>query len=221
LLWQANKSSGFDFWQEGTRLDVGGSLTADWGSDNSASLFVGQSFSNSNGEEVNGLSTANGGFLSGSGLEGSQSDIIGETTLDLGRIFSLRTKLRYNEDSNEFTRIDSLTRLRSKWIEASARYFRLNSNTGDLVSTIGAPPEEITGSVRFNFNENWSTSYSASRDLDQGITQRQTFGLRYRDECTLIELLYRENSFNNDAIRDSSGFGVRISLLTLGDIGSN
>jgi len=221
LLWQSNKASGFDFWQEGTRFDVGGSLTADWGSDNSASLFIGQSFSNSEGEAIDGLSTDSGGFLLGSGLSGNQSDIIGEASFNLGRAFTTQTKLRYNEDIDEFTRIDSSARLRSKWVEASARYFRLNSETGDLVGEVDAPPESITGAVRLNFTENWSTSYSASRDLDAGETQRQTFGLRYRDECTLIELLYRQNSFNNDAIRDSSGIGVRISLLTLGDIGGN
>jgi len=68
LLWQSNKSSGFDFWQEGTRIDVGGTLTADWGSDNSASLFLGQSFANTQGEIIPGLSTDDGGFLLGSGL---------------------------------------------------------------------------------------------------------------------------------------------------------
>lgn len=219
LLWQSNKSSGFDFWQEGTRIDVGGTLTADWGKRNSASLFVGQSFANTDGESIDGLSSDSGGFLLGSGLEGDQSDIIGEASVDLGRVFSAKTKLRYNEDSDEFTRIDSSARLRSKWIEASARYFRLNSETGALVDTIGAPPEEITGSVRLNLTKNWSTSYSATRDLEEGVTQRQSIGLRYRDECTLIELLYNESSFNNDAIRDNSGFGVRISLLTLGEIG--
>jgi len=221
LLWQTNKSSGFDFWQEGTRLDVGGTLTADWGQQNSASLFVGQSFSSSEGDEVTGLSSEDGGFLAGSGLEGDQSDIVGEASLDIGRVFSAKTKLRYDEGSNNFTRIDSSARLRSKWIEAGARYFRLDSDTSEQVGTIGAPPEEITGSVRLNLTKNWSTSYSATRDLDSDETQRQSFGVRYRDECTLIELRYNQSSFNNDAIRSNSGFGLRISLLTLGEIGSN
>lgn len=219
LLWQSNKSSGFDFWQEGTRIDVGGTLTADWGLDNSASFFLGQSFADTKGDSISGLSTADGGFLLGSGLEDDRSDIVGETSINLGRIFSSQTKLRFDEDTNEFSRIDSTMRLKSKWVEAGARYFRLNNAVNPLISN--APPEEISGLVRFNFTDNWSASYRATRDLDRDITQRQTFGIRYRDECTLIELLYRENSFNNDAIRDSSGLGIRISLLTLGDIGGN
>lgn len=220
LLWQPNKSSGFDFWQDGTRVDVGGSLAADWGKESSASLFVGQSFSSGGqGEVIEGLSGEDGGYILGSGLAGEQSDIIGEATLNLGKTLSAQTKLRYNEDTNQLTRIDSAAKLRSKWVEASARYFRLNSSARELVDTLNAPPEEITGTVRVNFTENWSASYSAARDLDRAVTPRQTFGVRYRDDCTLIELLYTDLNFNNDAIRNRSSIGVRVSLLSLGDFG--
>ncbi len=220
LLWQSNKSSGFDFWQEGTRVDVGGSLSADWGRNNSANLFVGQSFaSDGSGQAIDGLSSENGGFLLGSGLEGKQSDIVGEASLNLGRLFSTETKLRYNEDTSSLTRIDSSARLRTKLVEGTARYFRLNDASSQLVDTIDAPSEAITGTARLNLTKNWSTSYSISRDLDADTTRRQTFGVRYRDDCTLIELLYTENSFNNNAILDNSGFGIRVSLLTLGEFG--
>ena len=220
LLWQSNKSSGFDFWQEGTRIDVGGTLSADWGRNNAASLFIGQSFSSDgDGQAIDGLSSENGGFLLGSGLEGNQSDIVGEASLNLGRTLSTQTKLRYNEDTSSLTRIDSSARLRTKWVEGSARYFRLNSASSQLVDTLNAPPEEIRGTVRFNATKNWSASYSVTRDLDNDTTRRQAFGLQYKDDCTLIELLYTQNSFNNDAILDNSGFGIRVSLLTLGEFG--
>ncbi len=220
LLWQSNKSSGFDFWQEGTRLDVGGSVSADWGRRNSASLFIGQSFaSDGDGVAIDGLSGADGDFLLGSGLQGNKSDLVGEASLNLGRLFTTQTKLRYNEDSEELTRIDSSARLRTKWVEAGARYFRLSTASGALVNTAGAPQEEISASTRLNFTKNWSTSYGLTRDLDSATTRRQTFGLRYRDDCTLIELLYTRNRFNNDAIRDNSGIGIRVSLLTLGEFG--
>ena len=220
LLWQSNKSSGFDFWQEGTRIDVGGSVSADWGKNSSANLFVGQSFSSGgDGQAIDGLSSENGGFLLGSGLEGDQSDIVGEASLNLGRTFRTQTRLRYNEDTDSLTRIDSSARLRTKWVEGSARYFRLNSASSQLVNTLDAPPEEITGTVRFNATKNWSTSYSVTRDLDLDTTRRQSFGLQYKDECTLIELLYTERRFDNDAIRDNSGIGIRVSFLTLGEFG--
>ena len=127
--------------------------------------------------------------------------------------------MRYNEDTSSLTRIDSSARLRTKWVEGSARYFRLNSASSQLVDTLNAPPEEIRGTVRFNATKNWSASYSVTRDLDNDTTRRQAFGLQYKDDCTLIELLYTQNSFNNDAILDNSGFGIRVSLLTLGEFG--
>ena len=219
LLWQSNKASGFDFWQEGSRLDVGGSVAANWGSQNSASVFIGQSFSSGgNGDVIENLSGEDGDFLVGSGLQGETSDFVGEASLTLGRTFQTLTKLRYNEDTDQLTRIDSSARLRTKRLEAGARYYRLDSETNALIDN--APPEEISGSVRLHVTENWSASYGATRDLDRDTTQRQTFGVRYTDECTLIELLYTDrNSSSSDAIRNNSSIGIRVSLLSLGDFG--
>ncbi len=221
LLWQSNKSSGFDFWQEGTRVDVGGSIAANWGSRSSAELFAGQSFaSGSNGTAIEDLSSENGGFLLGSGLEGKQSDIVGEARVTLGKTLSSRTRVRYNEDTKNFTRIDSTLNLRTKWVQARGRYFKLNSASRQLIDTPDAPPEEISGSVRVRINDNWSTSYRASRDLDRKVTRVSAIGLRYQDDCARIELIYTQNRFNNDAIRDRSGIGIKVSLLTLGDFGN-
>ncbi len=220
LLWQSNKSSGFDFWQEGTRIDVGGSVAANWGTRSSAEIFAGQSFSSgSNGTAIDGLSSANGGFLLGSGLEGKQSDIVGEATLQLGRLVKSQTRVRYNEDTKDFTRIDSQLNLKTKWVSAGARYFKLNDASRQLNTTVGAPPEEISGNVRLRLTDNWSTSFQANHDLDAGRTRTMGLGLRYKDDCTLIEILYSRNAFSNDAVRNQKGIGIRLSLLTLGDFG--
>lgn len=220
LLWQSNKSSGYDFWQEGTRIDVGGNVSVDWGERSSASLFLGQSFSSGgNGEAIENLSSENGGFRFGSGLAGSESDLVGEASLKLGRFLTSQTKLRYNQEFNDLTRIDSSLLMRSKWVDGNARYYRLSNNAGSLIDTVGAPQEELTGSVRLKFTKNWSTVYDVTRDLDSNTTRRQSLGLRYQDDCMLLELLYRTTGFNNDAIRNVSGLGIRVSLLTLGEFG--
>jgi LPS-assembly protein len=220
LLWQSNKSSGFDFWQEGTRIDVGGSVAASWGSQSSAEVFAGQSFSSgSDGTAIDGLSNVDGGFLLGSGLEGKQSDIVGEATLKLGSLIRSQTRLRYSEDTKDLTRIDTQLNLRTKWVTAGARYFKLNDASRQLVETPGAPPEEISGSVRLRLSDNWSTSFKANHDLDSNRTRSMGLGLRYEDDCTLIELLYSRDDFNNDAVRNQAGFGIRVSLLTLGEFG--
>ena len=43
LLWQSNKSTGFDFWESGLRADIGASLIADAGNSR-AQLFIGRSY---------------------------------------------------------------------------------------------------------------------------------------------------------------------------------
>lgn len=220
LLWQSNKSSGFDFWQKGLRADVGGTVTADWGKNSYASLFVGQSFAlESDGVAVEDIASEDGGFLIGSGLEGDQSDIVSEFQFGLGTLFSSRTRARFNEETNEFTRIDSSVGFSTKWVSGGARYFRLNSASRQFLDNPNAPPEEISGILRFRVTDKIGTSYRITRDLDEDVTRRQTFGVSYRDDCLLLELLYTDQNFNNDAIQNNSNIGIRVSLLTLGGFG--
>jgi len=220
LLWQSNKSSGFDFWQKGLRADVGGSVSADWGKNSHASLFVGQSFAlESNGVAVEDIASEDGGFLVGSGLEGDQSDIVGEFQFSLGNLISSRTRARFNEETNEFTRIDSSLGFSTKWVSGGGRYYRLNSASRQFLDNPDAPPEEISGILRFRVTDKIGTSYRITRDLDQDVTRTQTFGVSYRDDCLLLELLYTDQNFNNDAIQNSSNIGIRVALLTLGGFG--
>jgi LPS-assembly protein len=86
--------------------------------------------------------------------------------------------------------------------------------------SINSPPsEEISGTITAKWTKNWSTSFSAYHDIDRDVTRRQSFAVAYRDDCTLIEIAYTKSNFDNDIIRDSSGIGIRLALLTLGDFG--
>jgi len=80
-----------------------------------------------------------------------------------------------------------------------------------------APPEAVSGNVRLKLNDKWSVRYSANRDLDRKITRRQELGLMFQDDCTLVEFVYNRSNFDSEVIRDNQGFGIRVSLLTLGD----
>jgi LPS-assembly protein len=220
LLWQTNKASGFDFWQKGLRADVGASLNLNYGTDGFAELFLGQSFAlDTDGEAVDNLSGVDGSYLLGSGLSGEQSDILGQVNWKLGSTFSGRTRVRYNEQLEDFTRIDSQLAMKTKWVTAAARYYRLRSAAQLVTLDPDAPLEEISGKVNFRVDKNWTASYAAFRDLDSDVTRRQQATLQYRDDCLIIELGYARRSFNNDAIRDSNDVSIRFSLLTLGEFG--
>ena len=219
LFWQTNKATGYDFWQEGLRADIGASFIADAGKTR-AHLFLGQSHINSR----------QGDFALGSGLSESKSDVVGLFELDINSKFNWTTRLRYDDDTDKFRRIDTGFNYRGKRLSTGWRYYRIDSATNDpdpLAPQITdtslldfdplAPPEEISGNVRLKLNDKWSVRYSANRDLDSKITRRQELGLMFQDDCTLVEFVYNRSNFDSDVIRDNQGFGIRVSLLTLGD----
>jgi LPS-assembly protein len=206
LLWQSKKSTGYDLWEEGFRADVGGSAIADWGGGR-AHLFVGQSY-------ASGITET---FEANSGLRDGASDLVGLFELNLGRSFLSRTRVRFDDNENEFRRIDSSLRYRGERLNLSARYYRVETDTLDIDT---APPEEISGTVGFKLTDKWSTRYTGFYDIDGDNFRRQRFALAYQDDCTLIEFTYTNANIDNDAIRDTNGFGIRIALLTLGDTGA-
>ena len=81
--------------------------------------------------------------------------------------------------------------------------------------------QKITWLLPLNVTDNWRIRYGASRDLDQDVTRRETFGIGYQDHCTEIEIFYNRLNFLNDAVRDSESIGIRISLLSLGQFGGD
>ena len=206
LFWQSNKATGYDFWQEGLRADIGASFIADAGKTR-AHLFVGQSH----------ISNRDGEYALGSGLSDSKSDVVGMFELDINDQFSWTTRLRYDDDDNKFRRIDTGFSYRTERLSTSWRYYRLDTATRLLNPDPTAPPEEVSGNVRLKLTDRWSVRYQANRDLDSKITRRQELGLMFEDDCTLVEFVYNRSNFDSDVIRDSSGFGIRVSLLTLGD----
>lgn len=206
LLWQSNKSTGYDLWEEGFRADVGASAIADWGNGR-AHLFVGQSY-------ASGITDT---FDTTSGLTDGASDLVGLFELNLGKNFSSLTRVRFDDNESEFRRIDSSLRYRGERLNLSSRYYRVESGTLDIDT---APSEEISGTVGFKLTDKWSTRYTGFYDIDGDSFRRQRVSLAYQDDCTLIELTYTKANIANDAIRDTNGFGIRIALLTLGDSGS-
>ena len=207
LLWEPNKSTGYDFWQEGTRVDAGGTVAARW-EDNEVSVFAGKSW-------ADGFDQS---FDLASGLAGDSSDIVGEVAANFGNTLRTRTRLRYDDGEGELRRIDSDLFVNVENLQVGARYFRAKGATPALVFNPTAPQEEVSGSVRWRFAKNWSTGYRAFYDVDRDQLRRQDVSLVFDDECTRIELLYTRDTNSRGIVGNSDGFGIRIALSTLGEI---
>lgn len=210
LLFEPNKADGYDFFQEGSRLDVGARVAARWqmsGRPSEASLFVGRSFSD-------GVTNS---FGLGSGLAGNSSDYVAQLGLDLGGFLKSDSWVRYDEDRDTFSRIDSTLSANTKFVTLAARYYQINTPATALLA--GTPQEEISGSIVVRPFGGWSLGYNASRDLDDDVTRSQRATIGYRDDCTLVEFYYQARDFNTDIIRNDQSFGIRLTLSTLGAFG--
>jgi len=210
LLWQSNKASGFDFWDSGLRADIGASLIADAGN-SSAKLFIGRSYAENS--ESN--------FSEGSGLSNKKSDIVSYLEFDINKKLLIATRLRYDDSENKLRRLDTTLNFNSKYISTSLRYFRLNSAINSNFNN-GVPNQELKGKINLKISKNWSLGYSAARDIDLKIMRNQRASLKFNDDCTLVEVFYQKNNFDSKTFsnitRNTSGLGIRISLLTLGSM---
>lgn len=208
LLFSNNKATGFDFWREGFRADVGASFAADW--DNShAKLFVGQSYSDT-------VATADD-FALGTGLNGDKSDLVGLFELDINGRLRSTTRLRFDDDEGDFRRIDTSLTYRGDRLSLNGRYFQLDQTTQLTADDPNALTEEASGVATLRLTDNWSVRGGLTYDLDSNDIRRQSYGLIYDDQCTRVEFLFRSTRLTDDALRDTQGFSVRISLLSLGD----
>lgn len=229
LIWDPNKSTGFDLWQEGLRADVGGSVSAFW-KDNYSTLFLGQSFTDSATdvfELESGITatelvvdpvTGQTQFdaITGQALRQSigKSDMVGQFELAFSDKFIFDSRFRYDDDDNKFRRLDTGFRYTGDILNMRARYYKIDRAT--LLSEDGAPAEEITGSIGVNITDNWKVTYGATRDLDRDSTRLQRFSIGYSDCCSDFQVFYRKSNFTTNNVRDSDTIGIRVNLRTLG-----
>ena len=229
LIWSSNKSTGYDLWQEGLRADVGGSVSALWG-ENYTSLFLGQSFTDGADDIFDIESGLAGSEILVDSITGAtlidpttgealrktvdKSDFVGQFELAFSDKFMFDSRFRYDDDDNKFRRLDTGFTYRDDRFNARARYYKIDRAT--LLAEEETPAEEITGTIGVNVTDNWSLSYSATRDLDQDSTRRQSFAIGYSDHCSDFELFYRKSNFGGDVVRDTDTIGIRVSLRTLG-----
>lgn len=212
LLFEANKADGYDFFEEGRRINLGARFAARWdmaGRPSEAAIFAGRSFSD-------GISDR---FDPESGLSNDNSEYVAELDLNLGGFFKSNTWVRYDEDRDVFSRIDSTVSLDTKFVSLTGRYYTLDLPTLAIVP--GTPQEEISGDITVRPFGGWSVGYSAVHDFDSDVTRTQRATLGYRDDCTLVEIYFQKQDFDNDVIRNDSTIGIRLTLATLGDLGSN
>ena len=202
-LFSPNRFSGFDLYEGGQRINVGGRATFNWGANRSASFLVGRSF----------RTDPDPAFYQGSGLEGGNSDWVTSVNLAPVRGLSVFARSRLDSDSLRIRRAEAGADINMWRVSATARYLYTER---DLT---GAATQSVNLGATLNLTRNWGISVASSQDLETGITPYSQFSLYYQDECIRLDLMFTHDETFASTIVPSDSIRLRLTLATLGGQG--
>lgn len=190
-LFDYNKSTGYDAFEDGQRMNIG--LTA------SAIFPNGLSVEGAIGQQLRLQDTD--AFDTSSGLGEKSSDLVGSLNFRFKRV-GIENRFRLDDKTLGLQRAESLAFYRSSRFQANLSYVRLNEEN---VANNLTRREELTASGRAKITDHWSVGGAWRIDLESNQTIRQDFTLGYEDECSTFGVTYRRNrTFDANLERDNA-----------------
>ena len=214
-LFALNRFSGYDRWEDGSRLTYGLDYALDL-PNFSVTTTVGQSYR---------LNRRPGIFPEGTGLTDRLSDIVGRTRVRYGRFVDITHRFRLDKDSLAVRRNEIDLTVGSNETYAQIGYLRLDRD----ISTVEdlRDKEELRLAGRIKFLRNWSVFGATVLDLtneeedplslaDGFEPVRHRLGINYEDECIELGLSWRRDYERFGDFREGSTFSFTVSLKGLG-----
>lgn len=222
-LFSIHRFPGYDLYEGGARLDIGGRATADFGGGRSASVLVGRVFRDQR-DPV---------FTAVSGLQGTSSDWITSITVTPIPGVSFFNRARNDADTWKVHREEAGVNLSFGRTNFTARY-RYDENGVSQIectTTLCASPfggVVVNGSTVIGkvsslefygstyITEHWGVEISAGRDLETKIWPVTQLGVFYQDECVRLDVLYTHDEIYKSAIGETNAITFRVSLSSFG-----
>ncbi len=215
-LFALNRFSGYDRWEDGTRITYGGEYALDLPRF-SARAVVGQSYRLTDKPSI---------FPPGTGLSGRYSDVVGRATLKYGSFLSYTQRFRLDKDSLRIRRNEADVTVGSDATYLTAGYLRLNRDILALGEDL-RDREEVRLGARVAFLEHWSLFGSTVIDLtgraedplsvaDGYEPVRHRIGFAYDDSCFSFGLTWRRDYDQTGDARRGNTFVLRLALKNLG-----
>ena len=171
------------------------------------SAFVGQSY----------RVKENSDFAPNSGLRDQLSDVVGRIRINPLEDVDILYRFRLNKDDLDAERSELGLNLGPAALNFDVNYFFIGDNADEEESDAR---EELFIRANSRLSENWSTFASYLRNLEEDRSLRMRFGLKYQDECFIIETVAQRSFFSDrDVERDDSIF-VNVVLKHLGEFGA-
>jgi LPS-assembly protein len=226
LLFDLNKTSGYDRIDTGTRLNAGLEYSFQANDGFHLRAVFGQSFhlAGSNVFRDPGLdvtSTAAPGtiassFNPASGLETNRSDYVAGLYISPLRNLSLVAQSRFDENTWALRRQDALV---SASFGPVALQTIFTYTAADPLNGFATSQQELQGTVGLKLTDNWSLIGSMRYDLDLSTRIQDSIALRYSDECFVLTGTFSETFVENAllGVRPDRTFMLRFELKHLGE----
>lgn len=203
-LFDYNKSTGFDAFEDGQRMNAGVAASAIWPNGLEISGSVGQQY------RLQGTKA----FESSSGLGDKRSDIVGALNVNYKKLVGVENRFRIDEDTGDIQRAESIGFFKLWRLNGNVSYVRLNEENAnaDLVRR-----EEINTRFGFKLSKQWSSSFGWRADLIGDRTITQDFGLDYHDECASFGVTLRRDRTRDVGLKTNNAILLRFTLRSLVD----
>ncbi|GAB4531898.1 MAG: LPS-assembly protein LptD [Roseibium sp.] len=211
-LFDADKFSGFDRAEGGTRLNVGLNYKLQLDSGYYVSGLIGRSYhlAGDNSYAIPDIL----GATQDSGLETDLSDYVGSLYLDTQYGIKVGAQARLDKDDLNFNRVQAQASAIYGPVVSSLAYAFLNAQP-DV--GIDDPREELLGSASLRLEENWRIFGSVRYDLENSDFVQDGIGLGYDDEGFSLSVTYAEDRSRNDGEDVNRTLYFRVGLRTIGN----
>lgn len=200
-LFDADKFVGYDLYDSGQRLNLGGRATVDWGGGRVARILVGRTL----------RARPTNIFSPNTGLNGRASDwVIAADGVPVGGLALFGRALV--DDSFRTDRAEGGVNFAYGFARGYLRYVTDNTQLDGKTS-------DIDGAGEVFVTRHWGVSLVGVRDVRLNAWRRQELGVIYRDECLRVEVVYQHKDTIEGLLARSDSVFVRLTLATLGDEG--
>ena len=206
-LFEANGFDNFDLYEGDGKLSAGLTARAIWKNGTELSTTVGKRW----------RSRADDAFDVASNLDGTSSDWVAETSLDLGNWLQLASRVRLDDEDFALNRLDLRASASLKRFRAVGQYYKIDQR----ISPLGQPDEGIYVTGEVQVTDSYAVIFGQLRDIANDLDARQEIGIAYTDDCSRFELIYSRNELTDRTIGPSENIQFRFTLKSLGNFGSD
>ncbi|MFM1960912.1 MAG: hypothetical protein RL588_2429, partial [Pseudomonadota bacterium] len=199
-LFRLNRFPGYDLTEDGLRMSLAGRASVLWDDGRRANLVVGRSFRSSDSDV----------FSTTSGLSRKASDWIVAAEAEPLQGVSLFARTRLDGENLTVRRAEAGANVSLKRGSGYFRYLKEETGPGS-----GRRENADLGGEVF-LTENWGVTAYGSRDIAASAWVIRDLGVVYRDDCTRLDIIYRQEDLQVGRLGSSTSINIRLTLATLG-----